>query len=63
MKVGDKVILTAQSLEDMGYGSNFEGTIIDILENQPYPYIVNFPEMGKDHKEFFDTGELIKIDE
>ena len=63
MKIGDRVTLTSQSRAILGFKSDFEGKIIDILEEQPYPYVVNFPEMGDDHREFFDKEELIKTED
>ena len=61
MGIGDRVILTAQSRAMMGYKMDMEGVIVDVLEGESYPYVVNFPEMGKDHKEFFDRYELINL--
>jgi len=59
MQVGDRVILTAQSRSLMGYKMDMEGKVVDILNDEVYPYVINFPEMGEDHKEFFDRSELI----
>jgi len=62
MKVGDRVILTEQSRVLMGFKGDMEGTVIDILRDEPYPYVVNLIDMGEDHREFFDRSELIILE-
>jgi len=61
MKIGDKVTTTEQTKILLGLPDGMEGTVLDVI-NEPYKLVVNFPEMGKDYREFFNEEELIRID-
>ena len=62
IRLGDKVTLTEQTKVVFCYPDGMEGTVIDVVD-APFPFAVNFPEMGEDFVEFFAKKDLIKLDE
>lgn len=63
MEVGDTVTPTENTKVKFGYSDGMEGTVIDVLDTiDPYNLVVNFPELGESHREFFNENELIRIE-
>jgi hypothetical protein len=60
MKIGDRVKITEDAKDLLPYDVDTEFTIIRILENADYPYVLNAEEFGKDWMQFFNENEIIK---
>lgn len=59
MKIGDKVYITENARCMLGLPDGIQYTIKDLLENEPYPIVLQAEELGKDWVEFFEEKEII----
>ena len=63
VQIGDKVLITEETNNSLGYKDGIEFTVIDILEYHHFDcnYVLNAAEFGEDWKQFFGLDELIKL--